>query len=150
MKYSKGSIGRTFVLQFEEGDSIYNEIEKVAQNENIHSGIVWVIGGVKNGKVVVGPKNDKQLPPDPLVESFSDAREIAAIGTLFENEQNLPELHMHASIGKGTEPLVGCPRLGLDCWLITEAVILELLNVDAKRIKDDKKGLELLRILKPE
>jgi len=138
------------VLQFEEGDSIYNEIEKVAQNENIHSGIVWVIGGVKNGKVVVGPKNDKQLPPDPLVESFSDAREIAAIGTLFENEQNLPELHMHASIGKGTEPLVGCPRLGLDCWLITEAVILELLNVDAKRIKDDKKGLELLRILKPE
>lgn len=138
------------MLQFEEGDSIYNEIEKVAQNEKIHSGIVWVIGGVKNGKVVVGPKNDKQLPPDPLVESFSDAREIAAIGTLFENEQNLPELHMHASIGKGTEPLVGCPRLGLDCWLITEAVILELLNIDAKRIKDDKKGLELLRILKPE
>ncbi|MDO5575942.1 MAG: DUF296 domain-containing protein [Fibrobacter sp.] len=147
MKYTKGSIGRTFVLQFEEGDSIYSEIEKTAQIENIHSGIIWIIGGVKNGNVVVGPKNDKELPPDPLVESFTDGREIAAIGTIFQNEQNQPKLHLHASIGKGTKPLVGCPRLGLDCWLITEAVILELVNVDARRIKDPAKGLELLKVL---
>jgi uncharacterized protein len=145
MKYTTGSVGRIITIRFEDGDPIYEGIEEVAAKEEIESGMVWVIGGVKNGGVVVGPSSDA-MPPVPMVERFIDPREIAGIGTIFTDDDGAPSLHMHASIGKGTSPLVGCPRKGLDCWLITEAVIMELNDLDARRMKDEKSGFTLLEV----
>jgi predicted DNA-binding protein with PD1-like motif len=145
MNYSTGNVGRIVTIRFGDGDSIYEGIETVAEKERIASAVVWLIGGVKNGGVVVGPSDDA-MPPVPMVERFSDPREIAGIGTLFPDDNNRPSLHLHASIGKGKSPLTGCPRKGLDCWLITEAVIMELTGVKARRSRDAKSGLSLLEI----
>jgi uncharacterized protein len=145
MKYTSGAVGRILTIRFEDGDPIYKGIEEVASEEKIRSGVVWLIGGVKNGGVVVGPSDDS-MPPVPMVEHFTDAREIAGIGTLFPDENNRPSLHLHASIGKGKAPLTGCPRKGLDCWLITEAVIMEMTGVNARRVKNVKSGFSLLEI----
>ena len=146
MEYSTGSIGRCVCLRLHEGDPVYQSIEDVATAENLSAGVVVVIGGVKNGTVVVGPKNQDERPLKPDVEHFDNGREIAGVGTLFKNEEGKLKLHMHASIGHGKEPaIVGCPRLGLDSWLITEIVILELVGLNAVRVRESS-GLELLSL----
>jgi predicted DNA-binding protein with PD1-like motif len=129
-----------------EGDPVYASIQEVAAKEHLSAGVVFIIGGVKNGAVVVGPIDQDERPLRTTIEKFADGREIAGIGTLFKNEEGELKLHIHASIGKGTAPLVGCPRLGLDCWLVDEVIILELVGIDAVRAKEES-GLELLKIL---
>ena len=150
MRYTSGSIGKVVVLRFEENDPIYQGIEEVAEQEQIQSGMVWIIGGVKNCGIVVGPRNTAEMPPDPLIVRARDAHEIVGIGTLFRDSQNSAKLHLHAALGKGTQPVVGCPRVSLNCWLVTEVVIMELRGIDAFRYKDRESGFELLEILSPQ
>ena len=146
MDYSVGLTGRTVVLRLNDGEAVYPAIESVAQKEGITSAVVWIIGGVKNGNVVVGPKDATAIPLETMQERFSDEREIVGVGTLFLNGDDRPTLHLHAGIGKGASPIVGCPRKGLDCWLVDEVIILELINVKARRVKRKKCELELLEI----
>jgi len=146
MNYSVGNTGRVVVLRLCDGEAIYPAIESVAAKENIQSAMVWIIGGMKNGNVVVGPKDASKLPLETLTQSFSDEREILGVGTLFLNGEGKPMLHLHAAIGKGATPIVGCPRKGADCWLVGEVVIMELVNVKARRVKQEKTSLELLEI----
>ncbi|MDR0308191.1 MAG: DNA-binding protein [Chitinispirillales bacterium] len=146
MEYTTGTVGKCICLRLHENDPVYQSIENVAVKEDIEAGVVFVIGGVKNGAVVVGPKDQDERPLRPTVERFDNAREIAGIGTLFKNEEGALKLHMHASIGHGKEPVVGCPRMGLDCWLINEIIILELKGLSAVRAKEAS-GLELLKLL---
>ncbi|MCL2182825.1 MAG: DUF296 domain-containing protein [Chitinispirillia bacterium] len=146
MEYTTGAVGRCICIRLHEGDPVYMTIQDVAEREGLGAGVVFAIGGVKNGAVVVGPKDQDERPLRTMVENFADAREIAGVGTLFRNEEGEMKLHMHASIGKGTAPIVGCPRMGLDCWLVTEVIILELTGVNAVRAREAS-GLELLTFL---
>jgi len=146
MEYTTGAVGRCVCIRLHEGDPVYRSVQDVAAKENISAGVVFAVGGVKNGAVVVGPVDQDERPLRTTVERFSDARELAGVGTLFKNEEGEVKLHMHAAIGKGAAPIVGCPRLGLDCWLVTEIIILELTGVAAVRAKEAS-GLELLKFL---
>jgi predicted DNA-binding protein with PD1-like motif len=146
MEYTTGAVGRCICIRLHEGDPVYKSIQDVAAKESVSAGVVFVIGGVKNGSVVVGPVDQNERPLRTIVEEFSDAREIAGVGTLFKNEEGELKLHLHASVGKGASPIVGCPRLGLDCWLVNEVIILELVGVNAVRAKEAS-GLELLKFL---
>jgi len=146
MEYTTGAVGKCICIRLHEGDPVYKSIQDVADREGLSGGVVFAIGGVKNGAVVVGPKDQDERPIRTTVENFADAREIAGVGTLFRNEAGEMKLHMHAAIGKGTSPIVGCPRLGLDCWLVTEIIILELTGLNAVRAKEAS-GLELLSFL---
>jgi uncharacterized protein len=146
MEYTTGAVGRCVCMRLHENDKVYDSIQEVAEKEGLSAAVVFVIGGVKNGAVVAGPVDQDERPLNTIVKKFEDAREIAGIGTLFKNEAGEIKLHMHASIGKGSEPIVGCPRMGLDCWLVTEVVMLELLGINAVRAKEAG-GLELLKFL---
>jgi predicted DNA-binding protein with PD1-like motif len=149
MQYTTGSVGKVIVMRLEEGDQVYPCIEQTAAAEAVSQAMVWIIGGVKDGKVVVGPDDRAPAAAAPfatMVESFTDRREIVGVGMLFPGSDGLPRLHMHAGLGKGDQPLVGCPRLGLDCWLVNEVVLMELCGIDAARVKDPLTGFELLKI----
>jgi len=146
MEYTTGAVGRCVCIRLHEGDAVYASVQGVAAKENISAGVVFAVGGVKNGAVVTGPIDQDERPLRTTVERFSDARELAGVGTLFKNEEGEVKLHMHAAIGKGAAPVVGCPRVSLDCWLVTEIIILELTGVAAVRAKEAS-GLELLKFL---
>lgn len=145
MEYTTGTVGKCICLRLHENDPVYNSIESVATAESIEAGVVFVIGAVKNGAVVVGPIDQNERPLRSIIERFTDAKEIAGIGTLFKNEAGEMKLHMHAAIGHGKEIIVGCPRVALDCWLINEIIILELKGLNAVRAKEAS-GLELLKL----
>ncbi|MBD3321171.1 MAG: DUF296 domain-containing protein [Chitinivibrionales bacterium] len=146
MKYSSGKTGRVVVARLEDGDDIYECIECIAATEKIDNAVIWIIGGMKNGGVVVGPETPVSMPPDVMIERFEEPREVLAVGTLFPAGENRPSLHLHAGMGRGRSPLVGCPRIAAECWLIDEVVVLEITGINAARIKDPDCGLELLTL----
>ena len=144
MDYEVGSIGRVIVARGLDGEDVYAEIESIAAKENIRSGMVLVVGGLRSAKVVVGPK-DPHGPIEPLYRQFDDARELAGVGTLFSDKSG-PKLHLHGAIGRGEEVIAGCPRGGATVFCILEVVIVEITGVDASRELDPELGLKLLAL----
>ena len=145
MEYSVGQVGRVIFARGFEGEDVYQQIEGIARKENIACAAVMVVGGLRSAKVVVGPK-DPHGPIKPLFREFNDAREIAGVGTLF-NDSAGPKLHMHGAIGRGDEVIAGCPRGGATVFCVLEVIIIEIVGVDARRQKDPELGLDLLRVL---
>lgn len=143
MKYSTGNIGRVFVAKIEDGDDLLAELKSIASLENIESGVVYVIGALKKGAMVVGPETCK-LPPVPVWRSFEDCREIVGLGTLFKDTGGQPQLHLHGALGRDDITLTGCLRVESEVYLVAEVVILELVGTGACRELDPLSGLKLL------
>lgn len=144
MEYQIGSIGRVIVARGFDNEAVYEEIEGICAKENIHNAAVLVVGGLRKGKIVVGPK-DPDGKIQPQYAEFDDAREIAGVGTVFCDETG-PKLHLHGAIGRGTETLAGCPRGGATVFCVLEVVIMEINGVDASRTLDPSIGAKLLTL----
>ncbi len=140
-------MGRIFVLRLHQGERLHEVIEKFAVEKRVSSALCFFLGGAEgNSKVVVGPKDGVALPPEPMVTLLKGVHEACGVGTIFENEEGKPKLHMHASFGRSKNTTTGCVRMGVDIWQIGEAVILELNASSAKRKKNKATGFEFLEI----
>ena len=56
MEYAGGQLGRVFAARFRDGEAVYAGIEEIARRENVESAMVFVLGGARRGRVVVGPE----------------------------------------------------------------------------------------------
>ena len=147
MKFSQASQGRIFILRLEDNDQIPEVIEQFAVAQKLEAGLVFFLGGARQGsKVVVGPEDSTAPKPQPMVVDLPDASEAAGVGTLFINEAGTPKLHLHAAFGRKDSTITGCTREGVDIWHIGEVVILELLDTKASRKVDPGTGFELLTL----
>jgi predicted DNA-binding protein with PD1-like motif len=144
MKYKQGSFGRVFVLKFEDKDDILEEMKKVATKEKITVGTIMLLGGMRSAGIVSGPK-EAVIPPDPLWVNFSDGREVLGIGTLFWKGEE-PVIHLHGAIGREKETFMGCIRKDSMVFLVIEAVITEILGIDAHKALNEKTGLVMLEL----
>ena len=142
MDYAEGRMGRVFAARLHHGEPVYQAIEKLCMQENVRSGLAVLLGGAKRATVVTGPKSTSG-PIEPRLQEFDDAREMIALGTVYDSDEG-PKLHLHAGFGRDDEALVGCPRYGLDTYLIVEAFIVEVTGIDARRLPDPATGLRLL------
>jgi uncharacterized protein len=145
MKYTKGSIGRIFVLKFEDDDILIKEIDRFARKERIKAAAFVFIGALKKGDLVTGPK-EPVIPPEPNWISFKDGWEAMGVGTIFTNNSG-PQIHIHTSMGKKDSVITGCVRKDSKVFLVIEAVVFELKGVKASKDIDPKTGLNLLKIL---
>ena len=146
MKASQGKIGRAFVLQLEIRDVIPDCIEEFAKKNGIAVGHVILIGGIGSGEVVVGPRDSKEMPPDPMLLPVVGAHELLGIGIIAPDKNGKQILHIHGSLGRAGQSLTGCLRLGVKTWLIGEAIIYEITGAKAARLLDKKSGFELLEV----
>ncbi len=147
MRYAETKMGRIFIIRLNDGDRLPIVLEDFAEKKNIQSGLCLFLGGAKeNSRVVVGPKDGKVFPPEPMTTVLKAVHESCGFGTIFQNEEGKPKLHMHSAFGREKETITGCVRLGVDIWQIGEVVIMEMLNSSAIRIKDPKTGFEFLEI----
>jgi predicted DNA-binding protein with PD1-like motif len=142
MQYRQGSYGRIFLLKFEDRDDLLEEMKKLAIKEQIRTGTITLLGGLRSAGIVSGPM-DPVIPPEPIWFSFNDGREVLGFGTLFWND-NEPAIHLHGAIGRGAESHVGCLRKDSSVFLVVEAVIAEITGIEAKRKLDERTGLVLL------
>jgi len=144
MKYQTGKVGRIIIARFEDGEDILGNISHIAKKENIRSAVVYLIGGIKKGNVVVGPEKE-ELPPKPIWRDIQESHEVTGIGTIFCQDDE-PKIHFHGGFGKRDTVHVGCLRGTSETFLVIEAIILEIEGVDAKRSFDETSGLTLLKL----
>jgi predicted DNA-binding protein with PD1-like motif len=147
MDYSEAGIGRIFILRLHHGERLHEIVETFASEKHVSSALCFFLGGAEDSsKVVVGPKDGRALPPEPMVTLLKGVHEACGVGTIFENEEGKPKLHMHASFGRNENTTTGCVRMGVDVWQIGEAILLELTNSSAKRTRNKATGFEFLEV----
>jgi predicted DNA-binding protein with PD1-like motif len=144
MEYRVGKTARVVLARFEDKEDILENITGIARKENIRSAVLYLIGGIKKGRVVVGPEEEK-LPPEPVWREINESSEVVGIGTIFwEGEE--PKIHFHGAFGKRDVVRVGCLRGNSETFLVLEAVIIEIEGIEAKRELDPESGLVLLKL----
>jgi len=145
MKYTKGSLGRVFLLKFEDDDILIDHLSRFISKERVKAACMVFIGALKKGDLVTGPKKPV-IPPQPNKVSFKDGWEVMGIATVFTNAKG-PQIHIHSSMGKKQKALTGCVRGKSRVFLVIEAVVFELKGIKAGKDIDPKTGLNLLKIL---
>jgi len=147
MKSCQGKIGRVFVIRLEDGDVVPECIERFAEQHNVTTGHVILVGGISNGQIVVGPRHSNAMPPEPMLLPIDGVHEIAGVGILAPGEDGKPVLHIHASLGRSGQTMTGCLRPGVTTWIVGEAILYEITGTKAMRVKDNKTGFSLLEPL---
>ena len=145
MKYSKGSVGRIFLLKFDDDDILIKELDRFARQERLKCATMIFMGALKKGDLVTGPKKCV-IPPEPNWTKFKDGWEVLGIGTIFTNKKG-PQIHVHTSMGKKNKVITGCVRKDSKVFLVIEAIVFELKGVKATKEIDPETGLNLLKIL---
>jgi len=144
MKYQIGNTGRVVVARFEDREDILEGLKDIAKKEDIRSGIVYLLGGMRSGRLVVGPEEDK-MPPIPVWRELEDNHEVIGIGTIFWQDDE-PRTHLHGAFGRGDKVKVGCLREMSSTFLVLEAVIIEIKGINASREIDPVSGMALLKL----
>ena len=144
MKYSEGKLGRVFVIRLEDGDTVPEAIESFAHENNVRRGICILVGGIKSGTIVTGPKDSQSIPVIPMLFGLEGVHEICAVGTIFPGGDGRPSLHMHAALGREGKTVSGCIRPGIEVWKLGEVIVLEILDNKAHR-EDTAAGFPALK-----
>ena len=144
MQYSVGRIGRVVVLKLEDDEDILTSLQTLAQKERIETALFFVIGNLKKGSLVSGAER-AEIPVVPIWQHFRTNHEILGVGTIFQMEAQ-PKVHLHAALVHGDELMAGCLREKSEVFLVAELVVLELLDISARRAKDEKTGFDLLKV----
>ncbi|HOE15803.1 MAG TPA: DNA-binding protein [Syntrophorhabdaceae bacterium] len=145
MKYQVGEVGRVVVAQLDDNDDILGCLVDIVKKERIKAGILYLVGGIKDARIVVGPVQDV-MPPTPSWRELVDSHETLGIGTIFWYKDE-PRLHLHGTYGKWDTVKTGCLREAAKTFLIMEAVIVEIKGVRAVRDLDPASDMVLLRLL---
>ena len=144
MKYHVGNIGKVVVAKFEDGEDVLKNVIHIIKKEKIPAAVLYLVGGMREGKFVVGAESDS-LPPVPMWRALGESHEVVGFGTVFYQGDE-PKVHLHGAFGKGDAVKVGCLREKAETFLVLEVVILELCGIDAVREFDPALGMSLLKI----
>ena len=145
MKYQVGEVGRIVLARFEDGEEILGNLADIVRKENIRASVFYLLGGITDARIVVGPDNDKARPPKPVWKEIMESHETLGIGTIFWY-QDEPRIHVHGAFGKFDSVKTGCLRDKGKTFIVMEAVIVEIKGVDAVRDLDSVTDMILLKL----
>ena len=144
MKYQAGEIGRVIVIRFDDGDAVLDSIVEIAKKENIRAAVFYLVGGIKDATIVVGPETEK-LPSVPVWREIKESHETLGVGTIFWQGEE-PKIHLHGAFGKRDSVRAGCLRESAQTFLVLEGVIMEMKGINAVRNLEPKSNMVLLDI----
>ena len=144
MQYQVGKIGRVVVAKFDDKEDVLGNLYTIVKKEGITSAVFYLVGGMRDGRIVVGPEKDV-LPPTQVWRTLGESHEVVGFGTIF-NLNNEPKVHLHAAFGKKDSVKVGCLRENATTFLVLEAVIMELSGINAVRELDPSVGMNILKL----
>jgi predicted DNA-binding protein with PD1-like motif len=144
MKYQTGRTGRVIVARFEDHEDVLENLAGIAKTENIRAGVFYLVGGMRDGKIVVGPETE-DLPPKPVWKALGESHEVLGLGTIFW-QKDQPKIHFHGAFGKKDTVKVGCLRERSETFVVLEAVIIEMEGIIAERELDPVSGMVLLKL----
>jgi predicted DNA-binding protein with PD1-like motif len=141
MQYTEAKLGRIFYLRIDHGEDLVSSLQQFVTEKNISAGFIHLIGALREGSIVTGPK-EPVLPPDPIYLYYDNCWEIIGFATITSGKEQ-PYIHIHASLGQERRALTGCLREKATAYIVVEAVIIEMTGADIFRRKDTRTGLEL-------
>ncbi|MDN7011681.1 DUF296 domain-containing protein [Methanoculleus sp. FWC-SCC3] len=141
MQYSEGQVGRVFTIRIDNGEDFIREIQRFVAAMNIQNGTIQFLGAVRSATIVTGPK-EPVIPPSPRGEEVFGGWELLGFATIYPGEDGA-SIHLHAAAGKGIRSLVGCLREKAEVYLVIEAIVTEFVGIAAKRLPDEKTGVDL-------
>ncbi len=144
MKYQVGRQGRIIVARFEDRDDVIGNLSGLAKKENVRAAVFYVVGGMREGSIVVGPERE-EVPPTPVWRRLGESHEVVGFGTIFWQDDE-PKVHFHGAFGKKDTVKVGCLRENSETFLVLEVIIMEIEGVTAKRELDPVSGMVLLKL----
>ena len=144
MKYQVGKPGRIIVARFEDKEDVLGNLVNIAKKEKIKAGIFYIVGGMREGRIVVGPEEDK-IPPKPVWKQLGESHEVVGVGTIFWDKK-APKIHFHGAFGKKDMVKIGCLREKSETFLVLETIIIEIKGIKARREFDPVSGLTLLKL----
>jgi predicted DNA-binding protein with PD1-like motif len=144
MRYTQGKLGRVFVMRMDDGEDILEAVRTLLIKEQVGSALIQVLGALRSARMVTGPQKPV-LPPTPQFQEIEGAWEVLALGTAYPSEDG-PKIHLHGSLGWGSDVMTGCLRERASTYLIVEAVVIEILGLKARREMDSASGMFLLEI----
>jgi predicted DNA-binding protein with PD1-like motif len=144
MQYKVGRQGRIIVARFGDGDDVLGGLAEICKKEDLRAASFNLVGGMKRGRYVVGPETEA-MPPVPVWRELDESHEAVGFGTIFW-QRDEPKVHFHGAYGKHDSVKAGCLREGSEAFLVLEAVITEILDVDAVRELDPASGMVLLKL----
>jgi uncharacterized protein len=141
MQYSQGNLGRAFVLRIDDGEDLIESLKKFVKAKGVESCMALFIGALKEGRAVTGPELPT-IPPVPHWEEYRDGWEVFGMATIYPSADG-PRLHIHSTIGKGREALLGCVRERASVYLVIEVVLIEFTGLNVRREWDERTELYL-------
>ena len=145
MKYQVGRSGRVVVARFNDGDDFLEGLAEICRKEDIRAACFSIVGGIRQGKYVVGPETE-DMPPVPVWRELNESHEASGFGTIFWSGDS-PKVHLHGMYAKHDSVRSGCLRAESLTFLVLEAVITEILDVDAERKLDPESGMFLMELI---
>ena len=141
MQYSEGQVGRVFSVRIDDGEDYLREIQRFVTAMNIRCGTIQFLGAVRSATIVTGPK-ELVIPPSPRAEEIFGGWELLGFATIYPGEDG-PSIHLHTAAGKGIRSITGCLREKAEVYLVVEAIVTEFVGLTAKRLPDEKTGVNL-------
>ena len=145
MKYSQAKQGRMFVIRLEDGEVVHEVIENFVMQQSISAAALIILGCADEGStLVVGPREGRTLPIEPMTHILQNVHEVAGVGTVFPDDEGKPVLHMHMACGRRAETTTGCVRRGVRVWHVMEVILFEILDSTGIRLLEPASGFKLL------
>lgn len=141
MQYAECRAGRVFVLRIDDGEDILEVLRDFLIETGVSAAVIQIIGALRGGMMVTGPR-EPVLPPVPVREEIAGGSELLGFGTVYPGVQG-PAIHLHAATGRGRETRTGCVRETARTYLVVEAIITELVGINAVRELDERTGVTL-------
>jgi predicted DNA-binding protein with PD1-like motif len=142
MQYAQGELGRVFFLRFDHGEDLLHMMQEFLVEHEVRTGIFHILGALREGMVVTGPL-EPVVPPTPREAWFEGGWEVLGTGTILPGEGGRPMVHIHSTVGRGTEAFTGCLRKTALVYLVVEAVVIEITAPGVERRVDEKLGVHV-------
>ncbi|MFH1898846.1 MAG: DUF296 domain-containing protein [Candidatus Desantisbacteria bacterium] len=142
MQYQEGKIGRVFAIRFDHREDLLSNLKELIITENIQAGMIFFLGALEKVQMVTGPER-VSVPPIPVWTSFADGREVFGIGTIFWDDKT-PNIHIHFSAGRGKDILLGCLRREAKIYLVIEAFLIEVIDLNVQKQYINELGISML------
>ena len=138
---SEVKTGRIISIRVDHSEDLIEELTRIVKENDINSGAVYFIGALMNPHIVAGPLEPVTSPVLNRVH-LKGAWEIVGFGTISVSDEG-HVIHLHASLGHGTDSYTGCVRDKARVYLVIEAVIVEFIGILSIRRDDPLTGVKL-------
>ena len=102
MEYQERSVQRVFTITFSSGDRLIESLEKLAEEKDIQTGIVILVGAFSKGNLVLGFRKYSRKPMDFDRTAISKHHEVMGIGSITRVDGK-PKVHIHSGIARERE-----------------------------------------------